>query len=129
MFGGCSERHYNSGGAGNNIFGLKVPRHCPLVLLGPMLLPVLWELVAVSPVLKRPERKAHRSPRLVPMLTMQRNLHLHVFMSWCLIKPRYNFTVYFSFRDDILDILNRHYHILLQFLDSSYSDSVFNVLS
>jgi hypothetical protein len=32
--GGGSERHYNSGGGvGNNIFGLKVPRHCPLVLL------------------------------------------------------------------------------------------------
>jgi hypothetical protein len=29
-----SERHYNSGGGvGNNIFGLKVPRHCPLVLM------------------------------------------------------------------------------------------------
>jgi hypothetical protein len=26
------ESHYNSGGGGNNIFGLKVPRHCPLVL-------------------------------------------------------------------------------------------------
>jgi hypothetical protein len=32
--GGGSERHYNSGGGiGNNIFDLKVPRHCPLVLL------------------------------------------------------------------------------------------------
>jgi hypothetical protein len=31
---GGSERHYNSGGrVGKNIFGLKVPRHCPLVLL------------------------------------------------------------------------------------------------
>jgi hypothetical protein len=29
--GGGSERHYNRGG--NNICGLKVPRHCPLVLL------------------------------------------------------------------------------------------------
>jgi hypothetical protein len=29
-----SERHYNSGGGGgNNIFGLKDPKHCPLVLL------------------------------------------------------------------------------------------------
>jgi hypothetical protein len=28
------ERHYNSWGrVGNNIFCLKVPRHCPLVLL------------------------------------------------------------------------------------------------
>jgi hypothetical protein len=31
--GGGSERRYNSGGVGNNIFGLKVPRHCPLVLI------------------------------------------------------------------------------------------------
>jgi hypothetical protein len=31
--GGGSERHYNSGGDGNIIFCLKVPRHCPLVLL------------------------------------------------------------------------------------------------
>jgi hypothetical protein len=32
---GGSESHYNSGGWGvlNNIFGFKVPRHCPLVLL------------------------------------------------------------------------------------------------
>jgi hypothetical protein len=34
MGGDGSERHYNSGaGVGNNILGLKVPRHCPLVLL------------------------------------------------------------------------------------------------
>jgi hypothetical protein len=33
-WGGGSKRHYNSGGGvGNNIFGLKVPRHCPLVLM------------------------------------------------------------------------------------------------
>jgi hypothetical protein len=34
--GGGSERHYKSaggGGDGNIIFSLKVPRHCPLVLL------------------------------------------------------------------------------------------------
>jgi hypothetical protein len=31
--GGGSERHYNGGGQGNNIFGLKVPRQCPPVLL------------------------------------------------------------------------------------------------
>jgi hypothetical protein len=32
--GGSSERDYNSGeGVRNNIFGLKVPRHFPLVLL------------------------------------------------------------------------------------------------
>jgi hypothetical protein len=31
---GGNERHCNSeGGVGNNIFGLKVPRQCPLVLL------------------------------------------------------------------------------------------------
>jgi hypothetical protein len=30
---GSSERHYNSGGIGNKIFCLMVPRHCPLVLL------------------------------------------------------------------------------------------------
>jgi hypothetical protein len=29
---GGGERHYNRGG-GNNTFGLKVPRHCQLVLL------------------------------------------------------------------------------------------------
>jgi hypothetical protein len=31
--GGGKERHYNREGVGNNIFDLKVPRHCPLVLL------------------------------------------------------------------------------------------------
>jgi hypothetical protein len=31
--GGGSERHYISGGDGNIIFCLKVPRQCPLVLL------------------------------------------------------------------------------------------------
>jgi hypothetical protein len=31
--GGGSERHYNKGGSETIIFDLKVPRHCPLVLL------------------------------------------------------------------------------------------------
>jgi hypothetical protein len=29
-----AERERGGGGFGNNIFGLKVPRHCPLVLIG-----------------------------------------------------------------------------------------------
>jgi hypothetical protein len=34
VVGGGSERHYNRGGGSETIiFDLKVPRHCPLVLL------------------------------------------------------------------------------------------------